>query len=86
MQLNNQWILEETREEIKIYLETYDNQDKNNPKPRVCSKSSSKREIYSNTILSQGNKKNLKQHKLTSKTSQEGKNRQSPKLAEGKKS
>ena len=75
MQLNNQWILEETREEIKIYLETYDNQDKNNPKPMVCSKSSSKREIYSNTILSQGNKKNLKQHKLTSKTSQEASRR-----------
>ena len=37
--------------EIKNYLET--KQKHNNSKPTGCSKSSSKREIFSNTILSQ---------------------------------
>ena len=42
--LNNQWITEEIKEEIKKYFET---------KSMGCSKNSSKREIYSNTILPQ---------------------------------
>ena len=47
--LNNQEITEEIKEEIKKYLETNDN----DPKLMGCSKSSSKREVYGNTILPQ---------------------------------
>ena len=52
MLLNNQWITEKIKEEIKKYLEKTDNEN-NNPKPMGHSKSSSKREVYSNTILPQ---------------------------------
>ena len=48
--LNNQEITEEIKEEIKKYLEKNDN-EKTFSKPMGCSKSSSKREVYSNTIL-----------------------------------
>ena len=51
--LNNQQITEEIKEEIKKYLETNDNENTTTQKPMGCSKSSSKREVYSNTILPQ---------------------------------
>ena len=57
MLLNNQEITEEIKEKIKIYLETNDQQKHDDPKPMGCSKSSSKREVYSNTILPQEIKK-----------------------------
>ena len=44
--LNKQEITEEIKEEIKKYLET--NDKTHDPKPIGCSKSSSKREVYSN--------------------------------------
>ena len=69
MLLNNQWINEETKEEIKKYLGKWKWKN-SSPKPRRWSKSSSKREVYSNTILTQ-EKKNLKQPNLTSKTTRE---------------
>ena len=47
--LNNQ----EITEEIKKYLETNDNENTTPQKPLGCSKSSSKREVYSKTILPQ---------------------------------
>ena len=47
--LNNQ----EITEEIKKYLETNDNENTMPQKPLGCSKSSSKREVYSKTILPQ---------------------------------
>ena len=52
-----------------------------------CSKSSSKREVYSNTILPQEtiNISN-KQPNLTPKTIREKRTRRNPKLAEGNKS
>ena len=53
--LNNQEITEEIKEEIKKYLETNDN----DPKLMGCSKSSSKREVYGNTILPQKQEKSL---------------------------
>ena len=56
MLLNNQWITEKIKEEIKKYLEKTDNEN-NNPKPMGHSKSSSKREVYSNTILPQETRK-----------------------------
>ena len=49
--INNQEITEEIKEEIKKYLETNGIHD--GPKPMGVSKSSSKREVYSNTILPQ---------------------------------
>ena len=57
------------------------------PKPMRCSKSSSKREVYSNTVLPQETRNNTnKQPNLTSKAIRERENKKSPKLAEGKKS
>ena len=52
-----------------------------------CSKSSSKREVYSNTTLPQ-EKRNIsnKQPNLTPKAVRERKTKKTPKLAEGKKS
>ena len=49
--LENQEITEEIKDEIKKYLET--NENENDPKSMGCSKSSSKREVYSNRILPQ---------------------------------
>ena len=64
MQLDNQEITEEMKEEIKKYLEKKWQRRHNDPKPMRCSKSSSKREAYSNTIQPQetrdiSNKPNL---------------------------
>ena len=52
-----------------------------------CSKSSAKREVYSNTILPQ-EKINIsnKQPNLTPKATRERRTKKPPKLAEGKKS
>ena len=53
MLLNNQWITEETEEEItkkKIPRDKWKQKD-DDPKPMGHSKSSSNREVYSNTIL-----------------------------------
>ena len=59
-----------------------------NSKPMGCSKSSSKREVYSNTILPQQTRKTSnRQPNFTPKTT--GKRRppkKTPKIAEGKKS
>ena len=49
--INNQEITEEIKEEIKKYLEINDNENTMTQKPMGCSKSSSKKEIYSNIIL-----------------------------------
>ena len=51
--LNNQEITEEIKDKIKKYLET----KHDDPKPMGCSKSSSKREVYSNKILPQETRK-----------------------------
>ena len=48
--LNNQQVTEEIKREIKKFLETNDNE---NTTPMGYSKSSSKREVYSNIILPQ---------------------------------
>ena len=50
MVLNNQWVTENIKEEIKKYLETSENKHIN-PKSAGCSKNSSKREVYSDKIL-----------------------------------
>ena len=55
MFLNKQQVTEEIKREIK-FLETSDNE---NSKPMGCSKSSSEREVYSNTSLPQETRKSL---------------------------
>ena len=53
MLLNNQEITEEIKEEIKKYLETNDNENMTTQNLWDAANSSSKREVYSNTILPQ---------------------------------
>ena len=70
--LNNQKISEEIKEEIKKYLETNDNENMAIPKPMGCSKSSSKREVYSYKSLPQETRKiSSKQSNLTPKGTRE---------------
>ena len=58
MFLNNKQVIEEIKREIKKFLETKW-QWKHNSKPMGCSKSSSKRVVYSNAILPQVTRKML---------------------------
>ena len=58
MFLNNQQVTEESKREIKKFLETWQWKH-DNSKPMGCSKSSSKREVYSHTILPQETRKTL---------------------------
>ena len=52
MLLNNEWVKNEIREEIKNFLETNENErTTNNPKPMGHSKGSPEREVHSNTGL-----------------------------------
>ena len=51
MLLNNQWITEEIKKEIKICIET--NENENNPKPMGFSESSAKGKVHSNISLPQ---------------------------------
>ena len=83
MFLNNKQITEEIKKEIisrnKWQWKHFDTN------PRRCSKSSSKREVYSNIILPQETRKTLnRQPNFTPKTT--GKRKKIPKLLEGKKS
>ena len=84
--LNNQWITEEIKEEIKKYLQINDN--KNTTIQSLQDESSSNREVYSNSVLRQetkgeGKKKdlqkqihpNLKQPNLLPKTREKGTNK-----------
>ena len=51
--LNNQEVTEEIKREIKKFLETNDNENTTTQNLWDEAKSSSKREVYSNTILPQ---------------------------------
>ena len=83
--LNNQEITEEIKEEIKKLPRDKWQQKHDHPKPMGCSKSSSKKEVYSNTSLPQETKKiSNKQSNLTPRGTRE--RRTKPKLVEGKKS
>ena len=75
MLLNNQ----EITEEIKKYLETNDKEKHDDPKPMGLSKSSLKREVYSNTILPQ-EARNIsnKQPNLTLKAIRERRTKKHP--------
>ena len=74
MLLNNQQVTEEIKREIKKISRTKW-QWKHNSKPMGCSKSSSNREVYSNTILLQETRKTSnRQLNFTPKTTEkEGK-------------
>ena len=50
MLLNNEWVKNEIREEMKNFLETNENK-LTNPKPMGHSKGSPEREVHSNTGL-----------------------------------
>ena len=59
----------------------------NNSKPMGCSKSSSKRDVYSNTILPQDTRKTSnRQPNTTPRTTGKRRTKKTPKLVEGKKS
>ena len=67
MWLNNQQVTEEIKREINSRNKWQWKHD--NSKPMGCNKSSSKKEVYSNTILLQEKRKTLnRQPKFTSKT------------------
>ena len=69
MFLNNQQVTEEIKREIKKISRNKWQWKHNNSKPMGCSKSSSKREVYSNTILPQETRKMLnRQPNFTPKT------------------
>ena len=59
MFLSNQWVTEEIKREIKKKSRNKWQWKHDNSKPVGCSKSSSKREFYSNTILPQETRKTL---------------------------
>ena len=61
------------------------NENENTVVQMGCSKSVSKREVYSSTGPPQEVKRNLKQPNLTPKGVRKKNNKQTPKLAEGKK-
>jgi len=63
--INNKEVTEDIRKEIKRFLETNDNEH-DDPKPMGFSKSSSKREVYSNTIPQQTIKASNRQTNSTS--------------------
>lgn len=49
MLLNNQWVTEEIKEDIKKIPRDKRKWNHNDPKPMRCSKTRSKKEVYSNT-------------------------------------
>ena len=66
--LNNQQVTEEIKRNQNISRNKWQWKD-NNSKPMGCSKSSSKREVYSNTVLPQETKKtSSRQPNITTKT------------------
>jgi len=82
--LNNQQVTEEIKREIKEFLEINENE---NMTTMGCNRSSSKKKVYSNTILPQETRKTSnRQPNFTPKTTGKKKNKNSPKLAEGSKS
>ena len=67
MLLNNQWITEEIKEEIKKKKKLETKWKHNDPKPMKCSKSSSKDKVHSKPVLTQKTNKKIN-HKHTMET------------------
>ena len=84
MFLNNQQVTEEIKREKNFQKQMT---IENNSKPMGCSKSSSKREAYSNAILPQETRKTSnRQPNFTPKTTGKRRTKKPPRLVEGKKS
>ena len=84
MFLTNQQVTEEIKREIKKFLETNDSEN-NNLKPMGCSKSSPKREVYSNTSLPQETRKTSnRKPNFTHIATGQRRTRKPPKLVEGR--
>ena len=84
MFLNNQQVTEEIKREIKEFLEINESE---NMTTMGCNRSSSKKKVYSNTILPQETRKTSnRQPNFTPKTTLEKEEPKTPKLIEGKKS
>ena len=83
---NDQWITEETNEEIKKYLETNDNENTISKTYGMQQKQfSSKREVYSNTSLCQETRKSSnKQPNLIPKATRERTTTKQPKVSRRK--
>ena len=82
--LNNQQVTEEIKRKIKK-ISRSKWQWKHNSKPMGCSKSCSKKAVYSNTILPQETRKTLnRQPDFTPKTTGKTRTKKPPELAEGK--
>ena len=82
--LDNQQVTEEIK---KNFFRNKWQWKHDNSQPMGCRKSSSKREVYSNTILPQETRKTLnQQHNFTPKTTGKIKTKNTLKLVEGKKS
>ena len=78
MFLNNQWVTEEVKREIKKLLETNDNENTTTQNLWDAAKA-----VYDNTILPQETRKTSnRQSNFTPKTTEE----KAPKLVEGRKS
>ena len=84
--LNNQQVTEEIKREIKKISRNKWQWKHNNSKPMGCSKSSSKREVYSNTILPQESRKTSNRQPNWHLKQLEKEQKNPPKLVEGKKS
>ena len=83
--LNNQEITEEIKEEIKKIPRNKWQWKHYDPKPMWCSKSSSKRDVYSNTILPQETRHiSNKQPNLTPKAIRKRRTKKSPKVSRRK--
>ena len=84
MFLNNQQVTEEIKREIKISRNKWQWKH-DNLKPMGCSKSSSKREVYSNTILLQETRKILnRQLNFTPKATGKRRKKKNPKISRRK--
>ena len=86
MFLNNQQVAEDIKSEIKTFLETNDNENTTTQNQWDAPKSSSKKEVYSNTILPQEIRKTLKDNLTLHLKQLEKEEEKNPKLLEGKKS
>ena len=84
--LNNQLITEEVKKEIKICIERNENENMTTQDLWDSVKSSTKREIHSNTSLPQEIRETLNNHhSLTHKETRKRRMKKMPKLVEGKK-
>ena len=86
MFLNNQQVTEEIKKEIKTISRNKWQWKHDNSKPMGCSKSSPKREVYSNTIIPQETRKHRIDNLTLHLKQLEKEQQKPPKLVKGKKS